>query len=290
MSVDRAKWRNVSDLYVTGVVVPLEGDSQIWLQVLNPFEQEECRTASRAARARAMAALKPGCDELEAAKAAYLANGRQGAVEMLVQDHYGEFLLEIQNELEADPEWHDRLVLVHHGSDVAHQPATPEEEEAITDATREYMEAMNRGHAERSARQTDVYEAFPDDRLEQEIVKHYIDRRGNEAAGAEYGLCELYLAARICDAEWDGEKWVHAIPSSERVRIWDSLDEVRALPDALLTLLRDELGKLNMSHREGKGSGARAISSISLPPSKPAEDSTPSTPDETPSEPLGTST
>jgi hypothetical protein len=83
--------------------------------------------------------------------------------------------------------------------------------------------------------------------------------------------------------------WDHSACESHQVRVWESRDEVKALPTELQSLIIGSLQRLDMSETEAKNSARQGNSSESSPlPSGEAE-STASTQTGTPSEPRGTS-
>lgn len=292
MGVSRGKYRRVSDLYVDGTELVLEGDVVIWLQVLNAYEIEEARGDAQAARARLVLALRSeDSDEVAKVHARYEEDGRSIAIETLVEARSERALPKVIDAIHNDPEWTERLEIVARADgDDDDRPPSEEEQKVIEDINLAYVKAVQEGLDDERSWLRSRFEAMDDDQLKGEYVDLYIDRRGTEVAVNEYKLAEVYRGARACDAVRDDEgNWSHRGCEGHRMRAFESKQEVRELPDRLQQAIFDAYTDLSMDLRTAKNSDRQGSSSDSSPlPSEP-EESTPSTPVETQDEPPGIS-
>lgn len=282
-------YKDVSDLYARGDVLVLMNGKQVWVQALNSFEMEECRTAARVARARLVNVLRqPDSDEAQVVRAQFRDGRREEAIRNLVDSRQDEITLKISMEIDADPEWQEVIDLVSRSKDIASRGPTEEEAKALEESSHKYVAFINRRVQEETDLLTKEMEALDDQQLEDAILDNYIRREGDRIAMDEYRLAEMALAARTCDAEMDDNgTWVHKIPVSQREPIWDR-KEMRSLPEQLQQEIQLVLRTLNMPAQTAKDSAAPASSSDSSVPPNEEEASQPSTPEATSSSPPGT--
>lgn len=290
MGLSRTKYRRVPDLYVHGTELVLDEDTVMWVQVLNSYEMEEARHDAQTAQARiAMALREEGSDELAKAEARFFINGREAAVEALVDAYAGETLVKVNQELQSDPEWEERLDIARRGEDLA-QPMEDAERALIDKINRDYLaEVSARLEQEREYLQ----KRFADmtiDELREQWMERYLDSRGSDAAMAEYAITEVWYAARVCDGfRNDDGTWSHASCEGHRMRVWETKAEVRELPTELMQLISDAVTELNMSPREAKNSDRPGSSSASSPQPNAEAVSSASTQEESPATAPGTS-
>lgn len=276
-------YKDVSDLYARGEVLELMNGKLVWVQVLNSFELEECRTAARVARARLVNALKhEDSSESQIVRSQFREGHRDVAIDSIMSGRQDEISLKIAMEVESDPEWNEAIELVKRGKDVASRGPTDEESEALNRASAKYVDFIQSRVGEETELMRAELEALSDEQLEQEVLDEFVKRQGERAAYDEYRLCEMALAARTCDAKWVEEegRWDHAIPVSEREPIWTK-EEMRGLPEQLQMEIQTTLRSLSMTGQQAKGSAAQPSSSDSSQP--PSEEAAlqPSTPTET---------
>lgn len=275
-------YKDVGDLYADGEVLKLRNGKLVWVQVLNSFELDECRTAARVAKARTINALeREDSPEAQIVRSQFRRGRRDLSIAHLLEMGMDEISLKVAQEIEADPEWEATMELLTRSNDIASRGPTDEEARALEEASIKYVQQINRRMDEEQELRRLALDALDDEQLEQEIVDAYIIQQGNHVAMEEYRLREIALAARTCDAEWDeaNEIWKHQIPISEREPIW-SPEEARKLPEPLQAEIQAILRKLNMTGQTAKDSAEVASSSdSSLPPSE-GEASQPSTPTE----------
>lgn len=86
MPPSRSKYRRLPDLYTVGTELVLKDGTVLWMQVLNPFEQDEAKLDAQAARARLVLALKTDAAtaERDTVRGWFLEDGHDTAVQRLV--------------------------------------------------------------------------------------------------------------------------------------------------------------------------------------------------------------
>lgn len=282
--------KHLTDLYTEGVPVLMKDGSPVWMQALNPFEQDTARNEATIAKARLTFAVKEhGSDEQLKVKLFFFEGGRDQAVKNLVDAKTAGRMLSVVDGIRNDPEWTEKLRILDRGLDETATPPEEGEREVVHEISVEYLTLVGeRMESERAFFQREFEEA-DEETLWAAYLEWYLDRRSNEASMAEYRLHQLYFGARICEGTCEDGVWDHAACDGHQERLFATKEEVREAPGGLQMALLDALEEFELTVREAKNSDRQGSSSDSSPlPSAPAE-STASTPTETRDEPLGTS-
>lgn len=287
----RGKYKRLTDLFVVGTVVELDGDDVCWVQALNPYERDEALHDAQVARARVIMALGDASDERLKVESRMQEVGRDKLIEEIASSKTQGRLADIIDDLHNDPDWKERIEILERSD--TEQSSTPPTEEELTLMLRleaEYAQEMLKREKDEREYQSRQLEAMTNTQVLDEYTTIWVERRGTTVATSEYILTEIWYATRVCDAVRDSDgTWNHDACNGHRERVFESKQEVRGLPEALQALLRDSLAELTMTVREAKNSDRQGNSSDSSPlPSEPAE-STPSTSNETQDEAPGTS-
>lgn len=286
----KSKYRRLVDLYVTGTEFVFPDGTPAWLQVLNPFERDVIRKEAQIARARVVLAMREhGSDEQNRVRAGFLAGGPEQAVEHLAESELTRGIGKVMDSIRNDPEWAERMEIIDRGLDDTARRATPEEDALVAKLETDYLgEITKRAESEREFL-TRKYGEMDEATLWQAFLESWLDRLGDEAAMQEFRVSNIAYAARVCEGVQVEGKWDHSACGGHDERIWETVAEIRALPEPLVQSLEGALVEIEMAEREAKNSDRQMSSSGSsqLPSEEGA--STPSTPIETPAEPHGTS-
>lgn len=287
--MDKSKYKRLASLYATGTELVLQDDIVLWMQVVNSFEYDECRNAAQVARARLSLALRDeGSDELTKMRAQIEGEGREQMISLLADARQGEWMVKATQEIMDDPEWSERIEIMERSDEADATPLSEDEKKILAKINNEYFAEVNeRMEAERNA-EVRRLEMLSDDDLQEEYLDLWIERRGGETAMANYRLYESYYAARACaGVQGEDGKWDHSACEGHRERAFDTVEEVRELPDDLQELMVQTMAELNLTVRQAKDSGSATSSSDSSPQPTAPEDSEASAPEEAPSTPPG---
>lgn len=290
MALSRSKYRRIPDLYVQGTEVELKDGTTMWMQTLNPFEMDEARHDAQVARSRIVLALKEfGSDELAKVKATLLTQGRERAIDTLVDDQAADILVKATETIANDPDWKERLELAERQEEILARPESDEERKLLMKINEEYVRDVEKIIADEREYMALKYSSLTDEEMLEEYCRLYIDRRGTELAVAEHRLTEVWYAARCCEGVKgeDGE-WSHDACEGHVLKVFETKGEIVTLPEDLQQLLFGTMAALNMTVREAKNSDRQSSSSESSPQPSAEEASTASTQDETPSVAPGT--
>ena len=285
----RAKYKRVVDLYVEGTeLVTRDEGLVIWMQALNPFEQQEARDAAQAARARIVLALEEyGSDEFAKFEARFKGDGREEVIEQIAERRANMKLPRMVEKIASDPDWHETIDILERSDDILAKPPTDPEQKLLEEMNLKYMREINARLDDELTYQRRLLEGMSDEDLREEFKSLWIEMQGNDRAAGEYRLVEAWLAARVCDAvknedgTWDHGECDHSL------RVWDEKREVRDLPESLQTQLAEVMANVNMTPIEAKDSRRPGSSSDSSPQPSAEAESTPSTPTATQDEPHG---
>jgi len=281
--------KRVTDLFEEGREVVLDDNLEdpvlVWVNKINPFEQEECRKDGSVGRARAMLRL----DDPESAESLLFGQALQGRskenlAQALAYANQNEDYVNALDDVRSDEDWKDRLELLERGDQQLLDSGVPmddDESKLLAEINRAYMKHLAELVEKRQQKRIRDYQDQSLDEISEAYTKSYRDQAGSNGFLNEYRTTELYYALRDCQATpndnlgWDHEKCSH------RERLCGSRAEVRELPAGLIEKVRDAITLLNMTPRDAGNLDAPASSSASSEqPSVEAEASTPSIPAE----------
>lgn len=283
------RFKRLTDLFVQGKTVKLPDGTYLWVQAINAYERDECISDAQTARSRLVMALRERGDEHVKIEARMAERGRDAMVVDLATAKVEGKYADIVADIEADPDWKERVEMLRRKDDAISTPLSTEESELLQKVSDDwYAEISSRVEAEQ-AHLVEHYTRVDDQDLLHDYLEAWLDRRGSDVATAEYALTELWYATRYCEATVDADGTVsHARCGGHPERVFESKTEARAMPDGLRELLVQALAELTWAARDPKDSASPQSSSDSSPtPNEPAE-STPSTSTETPDAPPGT--
>ncbi len=285
-----AKYRRVTDLYVTGTEVVLRDGTPIWMQVLSPFEVQNAKREAQIARSRMVLALKDeDSGEMKRARGAFLDDGRDAVIERMVDARSQKALYKSMLQMRDDPDWKEHLDILERGTDGTAQPPTEDEERLIDNLNRKYTEELERRHTTEREYLRERLSAMSDEDLWQDYLDLWLQNAGDSAAVVEYQLHQILHGARVCEGLQTADGWDHTPCDSHREQVFDAPEDVRNLPQGLLDLLLDAAQRVDLSEREAKNSDRQASSSGSSRLPSAEEASTASTPAETPAPRPGSS-
>lgn len=271
--------RQVIDLYVTGKPAKLADGSALWVQALNPFEQDTARNEAQIARARLTMAIKEhGSGEEAKVRMFFFEDGLDAARSKIVDAHLASAMPKVLDGLRNDPDWTEKIAILERGLDDTATPVEQIEADLIEQLSTEYTEEVGkRLTSEREFLDLKYATAHEDD-LWQDYLEWYLERRGVELQLAEYRLHQLLFGVRWCEGTEEDGRWDHSACAGHTERVFGSKEAVREAPEQLVALLMDTADDVEMTVREAKNSGRQGSSSDSSPLPSEAAESTASTP------------
>lgn len=270
------KKRRLGDLYVVGKEVPINDDSGeepivVWVQKLNPLDNDNALRRAAAARARYLAYKKDQeSEEYQAALSDVTEfSSREMLIDMVARDELLVRRMRVEAEMGAEEEWSkdDYLQGLHdawQGTEEApglkqrwtDEPDDPEAKRVLEEMQRFNHAVDKRMEGEREDIRRD-YEHKSDDELIAVAVERMIDQRASTKFMREYENEMLLAAVR----EQDDHKKRYF---TERAEV-DELD-----PTVHRTLL-EHLQMITVERDEGKDSRGIPASSSSSGPSETEE-------------------
>lgn len=257
MALSRAAYRRLPDLYTVGKEVELRDGTVMWLQVMNPFERDEATHDASVVRSRLMLALKdnPDSEERTQLRSMFVDQGRDGVTAVLVEAKQLSLFVEVMDELRVEEEWRDKVDLLERTDDLASVPSETERE-FLLKLQEEFALELARRLESAIAVERDILNECSEDELYDKYTEWWIEQRGGSLALAEYRLTEMWYAARACVGVKDSEgNWDHTSCEGHVVRVFDSKDEVKHLPEGLQMMIIEELASLEISERDAKKAG-----------------------------------
>lgn len=265
--------RRVTDLFVEGKVVPLGIDEDgrdvtVWVNKPNSFEREEAQRDGRAAQAARQLALRdPENPEWVVLRDDVRNFTDEGLIIAIANMSYNEDNFRAVQDIQADPEWADRLEILRRQPTLLDDAAVPEEDsrrKQVADISREYLERIDELTQKRQdERRKDLRDMSRKDR-EEAYLEKAIEALSIEAYQEARRMTEVFYALRVCTAvrdektgTWDTSRSDHS------VRLLDDRSQVRTLPDALVRKVVETLDELLVPQHEAGNSDAPASSSAS---------------------------
>jgi hypothetical protein len=251
----------------------------VWVAKLNTFQRGDAQRDAAAVRARRMAGLSDTSDEMRAIAVRLATMSRDQKVEFILGPKESQAYLSAHDDVRADPEWKDRILLLERQETIAadgNEPSTAEVE-AIAKVQQEYGEAVDAAAKERMK----DFAAELDGVNGQELDDQYLDvarsNLGSNAFFEEFQRCELFYALRDCEAKrrkaggFDHSSCTHQ-------RLLPSKAAISELPEDLIDRIKNVISDIALTPGEAGNSDAPASSSESSEQPNNAEDSSASTP------------
>lgn len=278
MGVTREKYKRLTDLFVVGQVLQLPDGDVMWVQALNPWEKNEAVMDGQTARSRTSLALNdPESREHIRLRAKFEEYGQEACIEEMLEARKGNLITRCALQMRGEEDWKDRIMVIERAGDLSTE-STTEEEDAVLKAASDYAAELQERLNDRLDSDRYQLKALSEPDLWGEFKETYIESVGGTAAMAEYRLAEISYAARACDATNSGDGlWDHSECDNHTVRIFESKDVVKGLPEQLLGLLIGAVIDVSVSEVEAKNSDRQQGSSQSSPLPNEVEASTAST-------------
>lgn len=282
--------KRITDLFIEGREVELGYDEQnepvlIWVNKPNSFEEEESRRDGLAARTEHMLELKDDAHPDVANVLSQLSGWDKGKlIQARVNQKYDEDFMQALNDLESDKDWAERLEYLRRTApilDDAGVSADDPRRTRYTEVNGEYMKAISDGVAKVQAERSADLADFSREELTEQYISDFREREAFGRFMAEKRVTELYFAIRDCQATRKDGKWDH-LGCDHRKRLLMARADVRSLPQGVIETVINVLDNMSASPREAGNSAAPESSSASSEPLAAAEESTPSSPVETP--------
>lgn len=273
----------VTDLFTRGKELILEADADsavLWITRLNSFERAEVQRDGAAARARVMSSLTPDSDVMLSVEQNLKDLPRQEITDQVVLFKNNEFYLNSMDEIQAEPQWREKIDAFTRGESLLDDEVIPDDDERVR------LEVMRNDYYneidKRSKEAADAYRKELNGMSEKQLHKVYRDGvkeiHGRNAWLEESQISEVYYATRLCNAE---PGVLSHSKCNHRQFFIPARKDVRLLPDEVLTRIRAVLDELALPLREAGNSDAPLNSSESSERHVVAEDSKASTQKET---------
>jgi hypothetical protein len=290
MKNDRS--RRIEDLFVEGEECLLGQDETgpvvVWVNKVNSFDAEEARKDGAVERGRRIAELsKPDNVELLGIQAQVNSWDLERLADNRVQQQSDKLSLAALDDIEADHK--ELLDRVRRGPELLADADLDPKDERFQQLQRdqgEYFRILREAQAKHFEDAKDKALELTRDQLVEDFIEAWRDRAALEGFMTEQRITELWYAMRECDAtiiEWNGADPVFDHENCDHSkRLLPGRAQVRRMSDAALDKIIHVYDNLGVSAREAGNSGAPASSSASLEQPSEPEESTPSTPVETP--------
>lgn len=269
------KARRLADLYVVGKMVAIDdgqGDPvEVWLQKLNPIDQEKAMRGANAARARFLAIRKDtDSDEYNSLYSqVYDVGDVDQLVEYLIAPELGKLAIARESELAEEDEWANDNYLqglrdAWEGNDetpglmeVYHRNPEDKEAAAVYAGLKKFMEQVEKSlEGERKALKKE-YANRDIERLREDVLVQLIDVQADIEWMKEFRKAEVWLAVRE--------------PNDPKKRYFSTREEVDELSLEVQTRLMEAYRSLSVDVVEGKDLEATEDSSPSPEPQSPQE-------------------
>lgn len=266
--------RRLGDLWVVGKPLTFDdgkGPVTVWLQKLNPIEEEEVIRRASAKRAKDLRlAHDHDSEEWKLCESDLLEfTDRASRVDIAIRDELIGRQMRIEAELSAEEEWAkdgylQGLVDLWEGTDDSPglkerfltEPEDPDVVRVKSELDRFNDRAEAEVEKERAALRRD-WDSNSDDELLAKCVEVIMERRATDTLMSEYELWQIYYGVRD--------------PDHRSERYFVSGDEVRAIDPKTRKALLDHYRTLMVEHTEGKDSEETPVSSPSSELSVPEE-------------------
>jgi hypothetical protein len=267
------KARRLADLYVVGQMIKIDdgqGDPvEVWLQKLNPIEQEKAMRQANAARSRFLSIRKNmDSDEYQSLNSqVYDVGDKQQLIEYLIAPEMGKLAVARESEISEEEEWSKDNYLqglrdAWEGDDDTpgmyeryHTDPEDPEAKAVFEGLKKFTLQVEKSlEGEKKALIRDL-EGRDIDKLREDVLVQLIDVQADIEWMKEFRQAEVYYAARE--------------PSDHKRRYFNGREEVGELSMEVQTRLLEAYRSLSVDVIEGKDLQATDDSSPS--PEQPSQ-------------------
>lgn len=294
MSKDEAR-RVLADLFTVGKEIQPDGGGPVlWVQKLNDWEFGETRRDAMSARSLVVMTFRRSNEALaireemsERISKKDLDTVLDGVISVAQSRLSTQAIINVQ----SDPKWTERLDVLQRTD---RETADEEQRTTLDEINAEYMAEIMKRTAELTEAERERLEGLPDEELLDAYLDALVDSRATSIFHDEMRYGEILAAVRYCEAAEHttdemaaGGQWDHAVCTHER--LYGSLEEIRALPDELLTFYMQAVNQVTVPASQAKEWASRSSSSEPSRQPNEAEESPASIQEETTREPVGTS-
>lgn len=297
--MDGTRLKRVSDLFVEGTECYLGDDDEgkpvvIWVNKLNSFEVDEAKRDGTIRRAERIAELaRPDSPELRGLLAEIGLWTDEQVREAYVGGQDDRLYLEALADLEVDPKFREAQEYIRRAPGLMADDDLATNDPrylALEEANQTYMTMVSEAQAQKQRELLADLAELPRKDVEKSFIEQWRERRTLDEYMSGRRITEIYLSARECNAalvtvDLTGKRiWDHK-PCDHMKRFFSERKNVTQVSERLIQRIVDTLSDVTANDREAGNSDAPASSSASSEQSNGPEDqSTPSTPDEAPSD------
>lgn len=256
------KTRRLTDLFVRGKEVTIgdgEGAITVWVQKLNPVDQEMALRRANAARARILAKKKDEDSfEYQSTRMDIVGKDADELIEFLVADVIQSKSQSFEAELAAEDEWSkDHYLQGLRDSwndglkDAYHMDNDDEEAARVFAELRRFSDEVTKLLQGEAEKLRGDYKDTSDEELENLVFDKMFAATADMAWVHEYRRCEIWLGVRELE--------------NHKKRYFESRDEVDHLEQEVLVPLVAAYHEVNVDVTEGKGL-------VGTPPSSPSSE------------------
>lgn len=242
--------RRLTDLYVVGKEVVLsddQGDIVVWIQKLNPIQQEQAFSRANAERAKVLSVRRLPSDHEDRlpyeAEADSIADDRDMMIELLAAEEIHRARQSVESELAHEEEWEKDGYLDglreawENGAKERYHYGDIEAVRVFNELKRftDTVEELVQPHIKRIKKD---YASKTDDALRKQVVDQLIERDADARWLNEYRRCQVWLSVRE--------------PTDHRQLYFKSREEVDLLEVPTLAALIREYTNLEVEPIEGK--------------------------------------
>jgi len=282
--------KRITDLFVEGRVAELGLDDSgqpvlIWVNKLNSFEEEESRRDGQAARTEVLLEMQDeGHADITNARTQLKDRPLAQLVDARVNQKYDEDFVQALNDLETDKEWAEKVEYLRRAEPMLNDASVPQDDARrarFAEVNDAYLNRLNDDIRKLQDQRRTELSGIDREELVEAYLADFVERKAFERYMAEKRVTELFFAIRDCQAVRVDNRWDHT-RCDHRIRLLPNRAEVRTLPQGVIETVTNILDQMTATAREAGNSGAPANSSVSPEQPSAAEESTPSSPVETP--------
>lgn len=229
-----------------------DGPIVFWVKKPNDDEREEAFKDGQFAAAKRRAGLLPDADgnlpdEMQIVKAEASSLTQDELITALVTPESGSHWALARDDVHADEDWQEDLILIDRGQLVEDgEEASDEEKKRLNEVSTKYLKAIQDRFEQRVKDAKLDLEGTPHDKLVEKYLDSYRHVRGRDEFQTAHERTVLWYCLCICkatrreDGSWDHQSCTHP-------RFLNSRAQVRELPDEVKMPARKLLDDMEMS-------------------------------------------
>lgn len=255
------RFKRLTDLFTEGQTCFLGDNLEakpecLYIQKLSSFEDQEAREDGLAARTEKLVELSDNFHpEIVNITQQLEKLSNEELIDARLNQKYEEIYMGAGADVEADPEWKDKLEYLRRGPEILNDASVSEDDprrKQLADYNKEHLEAYSKHIGKRKAKMKEELGKLARVKIVEDYLDDYKDKLSVDTFYVERKVTQIYYATRDCSATReepaDEFGWNHS-NCDHRNKLCESRFQVRELPQHVLDKITETMEALTVGYK-----------------------------------------